>query len=112
MRRSTFPVALYVGLATATTANAAITQPPSIITITQVQYRAQGIDANGDKIRVTVSDLYLTSSNSDDVILNVFDANISNSVGADSYYQSVNGPTWLPTRIGESTSAKTGSPSR
>lgn len=103
--RSTLAMSFCAGLAATTTANAAMTQPPSIITVTQVQYRAQGVDANGDRISVTVSDLYLTSSNSDDVILNVFDANISNSVGADSYYQSVIGETWNPLRSNAATQA-------
>ena len=47
-----------------------------------------------------VVDLWLSSDDATDTVLNTFNVNISNSLGATSYYQSFTGGTWLPNNIG------------
>jgi hypothetical protein len=72
--------------------------------ITGVQYCGLYIDAadytGTPDFSGFVVDLWLTSDDDTDTVLNVFNVNIDNSVGAESYYQSFTGGTWLPNNIG------------
>lgn len=47
-----------------------------------------------------VVDLFLTSDDATDTVLNVFNVNMSNSAGAASYYQSFTGTGWVPNNLG------------
>jgi hypothetical protein len=47
-----------------------------------------------------VVDLYLTSDDATDTVLNVFNVNLSNTANAAAYYQSFTGATWLPNNLG------------
>ena len=47
-----------------------------------------------------VIDLWLVSDDATDTVLNTFNVNISNSLGASSYYQSFTGTGWTPNNLG------------
>jgi hypothetical protein len=47
-----------------------------------------------------VIDLWLVSDDETDTVLNTFNVNISNSLGASSYYQSFTGTGWTPNNLG------------
>jgi hypothetical protein len=47
-----------------------------------------------------VIDLWLVSDDATDTVLNTFNVNISNSLGADNYYQSFTGTGWVPNNLG------------
>jgi uncharacterized protein (TIGR03382 family) len=47
-----------------------------------------------------VIDLWLRSNDATDTVLNTFNGNMENSLGATTYYQSFTGGTWLPNNLG------------
>ena len=47
-----------------------------------------------------VIDVWLSSNDATDTVLNTFNVNIENSLGATTYYQSFTGGTWLPNNLG------------
>ena len=47
-----------------------------------------------------VIDVWLESNDATDTVLNTFNVNIENSLGATTYYQSFTGGTWLPNNLG------------
>ena len=59
-------------------------------------YQQTAVDFVGNTITCQVADLYLTTDDPRDLLLNVFNLNMSNSLGTSDYYQSITGSGWLP----------------
>jgi MYXO-CTERM domain-containing protein len=59
-------------------------------------YQQSGLDFAGNLITCQIADLYLTTNDTRDLLLNVFNLNISNCLGTSDYYQSMTGNSWLP----------------
>ena len=62
-------------------------------------YSVTAADFDGSDVTVNVQDLYLSSNDSNDTVLNVFNYNAS-STAATSYFQSFTGTGWQPTNLG------------
>ncbi|MCP4837160.1 MAG: hypothetical protein GY895_20620, partial [Phycisphaera sp.] len=87
--------ALGLGLASlvATTASASITGAYT------VNYSAEAADFDGGIVSVNVQDLYLSSDDAADTVLNVYNMNMAES-GMVTYFQSFTGTGWQPTNLG------------
>ena len=59
-------------------------------------YEASAEAFGGDIVTCYVVDMYMTSNNSDDALLNVYNANITNSLGDVTYYQGLTAAGWTP----------------
>ena len=59
-------------------------------------YEASSATFGGDLISCYVVDMYMTSNDARDRLLNVYNANITNSLGEVSYYQSITNVGWIP----------------
>ena len=73
--------------------------------ITGVNYHGRYVDAvdgfGAPDFSGYVIDLWLESNDATDTVLNTFnERHIENSLGAESYYQSFTGGTWLPNNLG------------
>ena len=64
-----------------------------------VDYMVTAEDFGGDMVTVNVSDLYLTSNDAADTVLNVYNMSMA-SAGQVSYFQSVTGTGWMPSNLG------------
>ena len=59
-------------------------------------YEASAEAFGGDVVSCYVVDMYMTSNSSSDALLNVYNANITNSLGDVSYYQGLTAAGWTP----------------
>ena len=59
-------------------------------------YQCTATDFAGNEITCQVADLYMTTDDLSDLILNVFNFDVSNSLGVENYYQSMTGVGWTP----------------
>ena len=59
-------------------------------------YEASAESFGGNVVNAYVVDMYLTSDSSTDALLNVYNANITNSLGDVSYYQGITSTGWSP----------------
>jgi uncharacterized protein (TIGR03382 family) len=87
--------ALGLGLATlvASTASASITGAYT------VNYSVEAADFDGGIVSVNVKDLYLSSDDAADTVLNVYNLNMA-AAGQVTYFQSFTGTGWQPTNLG------------
>ena len=59
-------------------------------------YEASAEDFGGTLVTAYVVDMYMTSNSSADALLNVYNANITNSLGDVTYYQGLTSDGWAP----------------
>ena len=64
-----------------------------------VEYSVTAADFDGSDVTVNVQDLYLSSDEADDTVLNVYNMNVV-AEGQVNYFQSFTGAGWLPTNLG------------
>ena len=64
-----------------------------------VRYTVTAEDFGGTEVTVNVADIYLSSDDPADVVLNVFNLNLVDAAQVD-YFQSFTGTGWLPTNLG------------
>ena len=64
-----------------------------------VSYSVTAADFDGSDVTVNVQDLYLSSNDAADVVLNVYNMNMA-SAGQVNYFQSFTGTGWTPTNLG------------
>ena len=64
-----------------------------------VEYSVTAADFDGSDVTVNVQDLYLSSDDTADTALNVYDVNLV-AGGQVNYFQSFTGAGWLPTNLG------------
>ena len=62
-------------------------------------YSVTAADFDGSDVTVNIQDLYLSSDDANDTVLNVFNYSAS-STAATSYFQSFTGTGWQPTNLG------------
>ena len=74
----------------------AVVADAAIIGATQLRYEMQARDVHGNMVQATVADLYLISDDPNDIALNIYDVDMTNSLGATDYYQAASGETWNP----------------
>ena len=88
--------ALFAGIGTAVLTTAA---SADITGAVAVSYSKTVEDFGGASTTLGITDIYLTSNDSLDTLLNVFDMNLSSSAPS-SYWQSATGAGWLPNNLG------------
>ena len=88
---TTLPLLATLGLAAAASAD--------ITGVFHNDYIVTTEDFGGSVVTLQVQDLYLTSDDASDVVLNVFNLNLPEMAQVD-YYQSVTGTGWLPNNLG------------
>ena len=64
-----------------------------------VNYQVTAADFDGSEVTVNIQDVYLSSDDSRDVVLNVFNWNPGSNAATD-YFQSFTGTGWQPTNLG------------
>ena len=64
-----------------------------------VSYSVTAEDFGGGSVTVNVQDLYMSSDDSADTLLNVFNMNLASTAQVD-YFQSATGTGWLPNNLG------------
>ena len=64
-----------------------------------VSYSVTAEDFGGGSVTVNVQDLYMSSDDSADVLLNVYNFNLASTAQVD-YFQSATGTGWLPSNLG------------
>ena len=88
--------ALIAGLSTGVLAAAA---SADITGAYVVSYSVTAEDFGGTAVSVNVQDLYMSSDDSADTLLNVFNMNLASTAQVD-YFQSATGTGWLPSNLG------------
>ena len=88
--------ALIAGLSTGVLAAAA---SADITGAYVVSYSVTAEDFGGGSVTVNVQDLYMSSDDSADTLLNVFNMNLASTAQVD-YFQSATGTGWLPNNLG------------
>jgi MYXO-CTERM domain-containing protein len=64
-----------------------------------ISYSVTAVDFGGASVTVNVQDLYMTSDDAADTLLNVYNLTTA-ATGASSYFQSFTGTGWQPTNLG------------
>ena len=72
----------------------------SITGATVVSYSVTAADFGGTEVTVNVQDLYMTSNDAADVMLNVYNLTLSGTASGITYFQSFTGTGWQPTNLG------------
>ena len=72
----------------------------SITGATVVSYSVTAADFGGAEVTVNVQDLYMTSNDAADVMLNVYNLTLSGTASGITYFQSFTGTGWQPTNLG------------
>ena len=88
--------ALIAGLSTGVLAAAA---SADITGAYVVSYSVSTEDFGGTAVSVNVQDLYMSSNDAADTLLNVFNMNLASTAEVD-YFQSATGTGWLPSNLG------------
>ncbi|MEE2895972.1 MAG: hypothetical protein VX726_09575 [Planctomycetota bacterium] len=88
---NTLPMIATLGLAAATSAD--------ITGAYVVSYSVTTEDFGGTAVSVNVQDLYMSSNDAADTLLNVFNMNLASTAEVD-YFQSATGAGWLPNNLG------------
>ena len=88
--------ALIAGLSTGVLAAAA---SADITGAYVVSYSVTTEDFGGTSVSVNVQDLYMSSNDAADTLLNVFNMNLASTAEVD-YFQSATGTGWLPSNLG------------
>ncbi len=65
-----------------------------------VDYSVTALDFGGASVTVNVQDLYLTSDDSADTVLNVYNLTLSGTSAGVAYFQTFTGTGWTPTNLG------------
>jgi MYXO-CTERM domain-containing protein len=92
--RSTMLIGAGLAAAVASAASASITGA------TVVSYSVTAADFGGASVTVNVQDLYMTSDDAADVMLNVYNLTLSGTASGITYFQSFTGTGWTPTNLG------------
>ena len=72
----------------------------SITGATVVSYSVTAADFGGASVTVNVQDMYMTSDDAADVMLNVYNLTLSGTASGITYFQSFTGTGWQPTNLG------------
>ena len=88
---NTLPMIATLGLAAAASAD--------ITGAYVVSYSVTAEDFGGTSVSMNVQDLYMSSDDAADTLLNVFNFNLASTALVD-YYQSATGTGWLPSNLG------------
>jgi hypothetical protein len=72
----------------------------SITGFAVVSYTVTGTDFGCSDVTVNVQDLYMTSNDSADVMLNVYNLTLGGTASGITYFQSFTGTGWMPTNLG------------
>ena len=92
--RSTMLLGAGLAAAVASAASASITGAVA------VSYSVTAADFGGAEVTVNVQDIYMTSNDSADVMLNVYNLTLSGTASGITYFQSFTGTGWQPTNLG------------
>jgi MYXO-CTERM domain-containing protein len=92
--RSTMLIGAGLAAAVASAASASITGA------TVVSYSVTAADFGGASVTVNVQDMYMTSDDAADVMLNVYNLTLSGTASGITYFQSFTGTGWQPTNLG------------
>ena len=65
-----------------------------------VNYSVTAADFDGSDVTVNVTDVYMTSNDSADTLLNVYNLSMANGSESITYFQSFTGTGWQPTNLG------------
>jgi MYXO-CTERM domain-containing protein len=72
----------------------------SITGAVAVSYSVTAADFGGASVTVNVQDIYMTSNDAADTLLNVYNLTLSDTSAGLTYFQSFTGTGWLPTNLG------------
>ena len=92
--RSTMLLGAGLAAAVASAASASITGAVA------VSYSVTAEDFGGASVSVNVQDIYMTSDDAADVMLNVYNLTLSDTAAGITYFQSFTGTGWMPTNLG------------
>ncbi len=65
-----------------------------------ISYSVTAADFDGSDVTVNVTDVYMTSNDAADTLLNVYNLSMANGSESISYFQSFTGTGWQPTNLG------------
>ena len=65
-----------------------------------ISYSVTAADFGGAEVTVNVTDLYMTSDDAADTLLNVYNLTLANGSASVNYFQSFTGTGWQPTNLG------------